>query len=311
VVLGVSRDFSGGRRALDDVSLTVAPGELHALLGPNGAGKTTLLRIMSGLTTPSSGRVQVLGHDTSAFREVRREVGLVPAGDRTFYLRISGLENLLFFGRLQGLRRRAAVERAHELLERVGLAAAAGTRVGEYSTGMQKRLSIARALFPGPRVLLVDEATHDLDPSGASEIRDLVGELAAGGAAVLWATQRVEEVQGFAQRVTLLQGGRVRFAGSVAELVSRGSTGRFLVRLRAPGERVPSPTRLAAAVAGFGTITSAAEGSSDDFLLVLRDPAQLGAALARLLAVPVDVVSCRHELPAVEQAFLTLTREQP
>jgi len=193
-------------QALDGVSLEVWPGEIHALLGPNGAGKTTLLRILVGLLTPDEGEVGVLGQplEVMTSRSFRRSIGFVPSGDRTFYLRLSGLENLLFFARMHGMGKRAARARAEEVLERVDLADAARRRVGLYSHGMQKRLSVARALLTSPRILFVDEATHDLDPEGADRIRSLVRGQAEAGVAVVWATQRVEEIRGFAHQVTLL-----------------------------------------------------------------------------------------------------------
>jgi ABC-2 type transport system ATP-binding protein len=213
----------GASMAVDGVNFTTAAGEIHALLGPNGAGKTTLLRTLSGLVAPTEGAVKVLGTEvTSGSRALHGHVGLVPSGDRTFYLRISGLENLVFFARLHGMRRREAVARSQEVLAAVGLADAARGRVATYSHGMQKRLSIARALLTEPGALLVDEATHDLDPEGARRVRALVAERAAAGAAVVWATQRVDEIVGFAHRVTLLAAGRVRFSGSVGELLAAG-----------------------------------------------------------------------------------------
>ena len=178
----VARTF-GKRRALIDVSLAVEGGEIHALLGPNGAGKTTLLRVLAGLMRPDGGSVSVLGEDASrGTRAHRALVGLVPSGDRSFYLRISGFENLLFFARLHGLRRHAAKERVAQVLAAVALEEHAHQPAGEYSHGMQKRLSVARALLTRPRVLLVDEATHDLDPSGARVVRELVRQIAAEGA---------------------------------------------------------------------------------------------------------------------------------
>jgi ABC-2 type transport system ATP-binding protein len=207
-VRGLSRRF-GEKVALSSVDLTIRAGEIHALLGPNGAGKTTLIRVLCGLVDPHEGEIALAG-----------TLGLVPSGDRTFYLRISGVENLIFFGRLHGLRLRAARERAHGALAQVGLASAADLPVGRYSHGMQKRLSVARALLADPAVLLVDEATHDLDPDGARRVRTLVAELAQRGAAVLWTTQRIEEIRGFAQTVTFLREGKVRFAGTVAELIA-------------------------------------------------------------------------------------------
>src|SRR5919202_6225407 len=125
---------------------------------------------------------------------------------------------MVFFPRLHGVRRGPAARRAAEVLEQVGLADAARQRVGLYSHGMHKRLSVARALLMRPAVLLVDEATHDLDPEGAMRVQALVRAAADEGAAVLWATQRLDEIRDFADRVTLLSAGRVRFAGSVPPL---------------------------------------------------------------------------------------------
>ena len=183
---GVSRSFKR-HAALSDVSLAVSPGQIHALLGPNGAGKTTLLRIMAGLMTPSAGSVRILGRDhRDGGPSVRLDIGLVPSGSRSFYPRISAFENLLFFGRMCGLRRKDAARRALEVLDDVGLADARDVRVQSLSTGMQRRLATARALLPDPRVLLVDEATHDLDPRAASQIRLLIRRIAnERGAAVI------------------------------------------------------------------------------------------------------------------------------
>jgi ABC-2 type transport system ATP-binding protein len=227
-VRGLVRRF-GDKLALDGVDLTIAQGEIHALLGPNGAGKTTLLRVLCGLVDPNGGAIRISGH-----------LGLVPSGDRTFYLRISGTENLIFFARLHGLRLRAARQRAREVLEQVGLDSAAALPVGRYSHGMQKRLSVARALLVDPAVLLVDEATHDLDPEGASRVRGLIAGLAQRGTAVLWTTQRIEEIRGFAHAVTLLRQGTVGFRGSVDELVARAPSQRFgLGLLNGDADRPP------------------------------------------------------------------------
>ena len=301
-----SRSF-GRRRALMDVSLHVGAGEVHALLGPNGAGKTTLLRVLAGLIVPTTGSVSVLGRDgTRDDRALRQSIGLVPSGDRTFYLRLNGVENLGFFGRLHGLPRRRAVARSLEVLELVGLAEAARVPVGEYSHGMQKRLSVARALLTDPALLLVDEATHDLDPQGARTVRDLVRRIALGGTAVVWATQRLDEIRGFAERVTLLDRGEVRFEGSVPELMAQTVCRRYLLHLRNGAGGLDLFGQILGAEA---TIARAPHGEAGHYLLTVADGAVLGAALARLTAARVDVLSCREERSQLEEAFLRLTAQ--
>jgi ABC-2 type transport system ATP-binding protein len=306
---GIVRRFDD-KVALDGVSLRVETGEIHALLGPNGAGKTTLLRIATGLMGPSEGEARVLGVDTRrAGRAIRRVIGLVPASDRSFYLRLNGLENLAFFGRLHGFGRKEAVARAHVLLEQVGLADAARRRAGLYSHGMLKRLAIARALLADPRILLVDEATHDLDPLGARAVRDLVSAAAQNGAAVVWTTQRLDEIRGFADRVTLLNEGRVAFQGTVPALVEHAAPRRYLVRLRnglAPGADLEQRAR--AALQGLAALAPAADPGSEQYLVTLADAAVLGDAVTALERSDIQVLSCTHERSEIEEAFLSLTR---
>lgn len=299
----------GSKLALDDVSLEVRNGQIHALLGPNGAGKTTLLRIFSGLLLADSGSTRIAGLDPARNpRALRGQVGLVPSGDRSFYLRISGLENLVFFARMYGFTRRRAVGRSLELLDRVGLAEAARKRVGLYSHGMQKRLGIARALLTDPPVLLVDEATHDLDPVGARRIRELVAALAEEGTAVVWATQRIEEIRGFAARVTVLADGKVRFVGSVPELMAVAVPRRFVVRLRNGRVGGDDLDRLVQrAVGELATLSRVGDDVADDFVLALADGTVLGEAIAAIMAGHVDVLACREEQSEVESAFLHLT----
>jgi ABC-2 type transport system ATP-binding protein len=238
--------------------------------------------------------------------ELRALIGMVPPGDRTFYLRLSGLENLVFFARLHGLRRRAARARSLELLEAVGLGDAARRPISTYSHGMQKRLSFARALLSDPSLLLVDEATHDLDPVAAQQVRDLTAARAGRGTAVLWATQRIEELHGFAQRVTVLDRGRVAFAGSVAALMAMGGGDRHVLEL-GPATRVP-PAALDAALGSRGRLQPGEDGSH--LLLVLAPGVALGAAVAALTEAGAEIVGCRDERPPIERGFLAVTGEQ-
>ena len=300
----------GQKEALKKVSLGVERGEVHALLGPNGAGKTTLLRVLTGLVAPGEGDVALLGKSRprSMTREFGGIFGLVPSGDRTFYLRISGLENLVFFGRLHGLSRKRAVARAMARLEAVGLREDARNRVGIYSHGMQKRLSVARALLTDPPILLVDEATHDLDPEGAQRVRDLVALAAHEGAAVLWTTQRVDEIRAFADRVTLLDVGTVRFHGTVPQLMALSLRRRYLLHLRNGKENGADVLSVARqAVADTGSVAPSDETDGEHFVLALNKGAILGEAVGSLAAAGVDVIGCREERSEIEEAFLSLT----
>lgn len=297
--------------ALREISISVRAGEIKALLGPNGAGKTTLLRILAGLTRPSSGSARILGLDiVRQSAAVRQLVGVIPSGDRTFYQRLSGLENLIFFGRLYGFNFRDAARRARETIGAVGLAGHEHLAVGKYSNGMQKRLAIARALLTDPAVFLVDEATHNLDPEGARRIRELVRAVADRGAAVLWATQRVEEIRGFADSVMLLHQGAVRFTGTPAQLEALAAPRRFLLRIRnGQVSAAPMLVSLEAALAHRGTVIPDRDGETEHFVLTLKDGATLGEAMAAFTAANYQVLSCHETRSEIEEAFVSLTRD--
>ena len=305
----VSRAF-GAKRALHRVSLRIAPGRIHALLGPNGAGKTTLMRILTGALLPDEGTVTVMGlrGEGLVSKQYRQLFGLVPSGDRTFYLRISGFENLLFFARLCGLSNRDATDRVWTLLEAVGLADVGKEPANAYSHGMQKRLSVARSLVMDPPVLFVDEATHDLDPQAAIKIQELVRNAAGRGTAVLWATQRIEEIRGFADGVTLLDKGEVRFEGTIPEFLSAVPDVGFLVHVR-PMEDLGEPilSRAQTATAGIGTVRSSADDDGAHLVVTLGGDHVLGEALGAFRANGLEVLGVREERPGIEQAFLWFT----
>ncbi len=311
-VRSLSRAF-GTTLALSGISMTVLKGEVHALLGPNGAGKTTLLRILAGLVDPDDGHVHVLGHPAKDFpyRSARRLFGVVPSGDRSFYLRMSGVENLAFFACLHGFGRRQALERARECMEAVGLVNVGRAWVGTYSHGMHKRLSVARALLTRPAILLVDEATHDLDPEGARRIRALTRATAHDGIGVVWATQRVEEISGFADRVTLLHRGEVRFCGTVAEFMAASPTRRrYLLGFRVPrhdGRDLVARARVA--LASCTECRVLAGPDAEHVLLTLPDHIILGEAIVLLAGAGLDVLTCRDEGTGVEDVFLSLTQQ--
>jgi len=299
----------GPKAALAGVDLVVRPGQVHALLGRNGAGKTTLLRTLVGLVDATSGMVRLQGVAAPTLPRASRArlIQLVPSGDRTFYLRLSGRENLLFFARLQGMGKAAAREQVARCIESVGLTEAARRAVSTYSHGMQKRLSVARALLTEPAVLLVDEATHDLDPAAAEQVRSLIRSVTGRGAAVIWATQRLDEIRGFADEVTLLRQGRVRFHGTVEQLQHAAVSRRLIMRLQA--RSIPSlPVDQALSAAGDVVELDL----MDDHQILtfdLHPDVVLSAAVMALHVVGWDVLACRRERSELESAFLELTEE--
>lgn len=300
-IAGLWRRFDR-RDVLRDVNLSIPRTEIHGLVGPNGAGKSTLLRIAAALVAPTRGLVRVDGADA---RPGLDGIGFVPAGTRSFYLRLTGLQNLIFFGRLHGLSRREAKARAETLLERVGLTAARDVRVGLFSSGMHRRLSVARALLVDPTILLIDEATHDLDPVGADAIRALVRGAAREGAAVIWATHRMEELRGFADRVTVLDGGDQAFTGTLADLISHAESRRYVIRIRARGATTLVDTAVRVAAGREATIVGS--DTAGEYVVSLSNGLPLGTVIAGLSRYSFEVLACREERPPLEQALLTLT----
>jgi ABC-2 type transport system ATP-binding protein len=217
----------GQQLALDGVSLEVAPGSVHGLLGPNGAGKTTMVRILATLLAPNGGRAIVSGHDVVSDSEaVRREIGLTGQFTAVDEL-LTGREMLEMLGRLVGLVRREARSRANELLERFDLAEARDRRVSTYSGGMRRRLDLAASLVVSPSVLFLDEPTTGLDPRSRLELWTAVRDLAAAGTTVLLTTQYLEEADRLADRITVLDHGRVVAEGTPAELKAGVGTSRL------------------------------------------------------------------------------------
>lgn len=294
--LGVSRKFSG-QEVIRRLDLKLTLGEIHALLGPNGAGKTTLLRMVAGLMTPSAGQIRVASGDPRD-RRIRGNVGWVPASDRSFYLRLSGHQNLTFFGRLHGMHRSAAQALAEQWIERVGLEDVGSRPVRHYSHGMTKRLVVARALMCSPTVLVVDEATHDLDPRGADQIRGLIRDAAAGGATVLWATQRIGELPAFADSVTVLDRGDVRFSGSVDDLAAQAGTKSYLIVIEGQGP-------MGVMELPWGSLSPLGSGSR--WRLELIQGVSLTEVFSELGAHDITILSCTEERPDVERGFLRLT----
>jgi ABC-2 type transport system ATP-binding protein len=208
----------GAFTAVDDVSLTVAPGQFFGFLGPNGAGKSTTIKMLTGLLAPSSGAIEILGLDLAAHGpEVKRQIGVVPE-NMALFTRLSGAEYLNFVGRMYGLDRPTAARRASELLEFMQLGNEAGKLVADYSHGMQKKLALAAAVIHGPRVLFLDEPFEGVDAVAAGTLKAMLQNMIARGATIFLTSHVLEIVERLCSHVAIIDHGRLVAQGSLDEL---------------------------------------------------------------------------------------------
>lgn len=223
----------GNMAVLNNISLTLAEGEVLGLLGHNGAGKTTTVRLILGLLQATSGQVSVLG-GTPGDSDIRRQIGFLPE-NVTFYPQLTGRETLLHFARLKG----AAVQQVDALLEQVGLTAASSTRVKTYSKGMRQRLGLAQALLGRPRLLLLDEPTVGLDPIATQELYQVIGRLRDEGTSIVICSHVLPGVEPYIDRAAVLALGRLEAIGTLHELRTQA---QLPVRIRAAGLTVEQLT---------------------------------------------------------------------
>jgi ABC-2 type transport system ATP-binding protein len=292
IEIGELKKSFGSLRVLTGLDLAVEEGSVFALLGPNGAGKTTTVRILSTLLKADSGEVRVAGFDVAREPdEVRRALSLTgqyAAVDEVLTAR----ENLSLMARLRHLPRATRRRRVDELIERFGLAEAADRRVGSYSGGMKRRLDLAMSLVSEPKVVVLDEPTTGLDPRSRRDVWDAVSELARGGATVLLTTQYLEEADVLADRIAVIDLGRVVAEGSADELKARFGS-----------ETVELFFDDVASLEAAGV-----DGVAEPERLCLRVPSDGSAEGVRRLLDEVDGVQriALHR-PSLDDVFLSLT----
>ena len=302
-VHGLAKRF-GEVVALGGLDLTVAAGTVFGLLGPNGAGKTTLVRILATLLEPSSGRATVLGHDV--VREplaVQRRIGLAgqfAAVDEE----LTGRENVEMIARLYRLAKDEARRRAADVLERFDLVDAADRRVSTYSGGMRRRLDLAAGLIGRPPVLLLDEPTTGLDPRSRQELWRIVDELRRDGTTVLLTTQYLEEADRLAQRIAVVDRGRIAAEGTAAEL--KAAVGATILSVRLSDRTAAH--EASAALAGIGAAEQPHVDAADgEIRLAVEDPGASAEAVRRLDARQLKVTSVELHQPTLDDVFMTLT----
>jgi ABC-2 type transport system ATP-binding protein len=300
---GLGKQF-GAKHALKGFDLEVPEGSVCGLLGPNGAGKTTAVRVLATLLRPDSGRAEVAGHDVAREPDqVRRVIGLTgqqPMVDEI----LTGRENLVHWGRLFHLSRRAAARRADELLEQFGLTDAADRRAKHYSGGMRRRLDIASSLVLAPRVYFLDEPTTGLDPRNRGEVWKALRGLVAGGTTVLMTTQYLDEADQLADRIVVIDDGRTVAEGTPTELKNAIGGDRIDITLRSEDD-LPGAAALLARGSG-------AEPEIDPPVrrisaAVADRVAALTEAVRALDAAGIEVEDIGLRRPTLDEVFLHLT----
>jgi ABC-2 type transport system ATP-binding protein len=292
--------------AVEDVTFSVAAGEIFGLLGPNGAGKSTTMNMIVGLLAPNSGVIRLDGQELSPDnRELRKTLGVVPQ-DLAIYPDLTARENLHFFGRLYGIKGRPLKQRIDDVLERTGLTGRANDRAETFSGGMKRRLNFGVALLHRPRLMILDEPTVGVDPQSRAHLLDCVRALAAEGVAAVYASHYMEEVEALCARVAIVDRGRVLACDNLQTLLGRLSADLCL--------RVSRPTNgLASKLGALGRLESGHNGSAT--IVVPREQAdqkeRLNETFSQILHLldqsHVDLRGVKTNDANLERLFIQLT----
>jgi ABC-2 type transport system ATP-binding protein len=297
----------GETRALDDMNLTIRSGSVYGLLGPNGAGKTTAIRVLTTLLKPTSGSATVLGLDVvQNAAEVRRKVSLTgqyASVDED----LTGQENLVLVSRLFGMSWGEARERATELLAAFGLSEAARQQVRTYSGGMRRRIDIAASLVTRPEILFLDEPTTGLDPRSRNQVWDLVRQIAADGTTVLLTTQYLEEADRLAERMAVIDHGRLIAEGTSRDLKASVGGNALRFQLANPDQREQAKA-LVTSVLGDGVLPNT---DPTAISVKVADASAAADVLGALTRAKIQLTDFTLGAPSLDDVFFTLTGKPP
>lgn len=299
---GLVKTF-GDNRAVDGVDLTVKAGSVYGVLGPNGAGKTTTISMLATLLRPDGGQASVFGHDVVREATIVRQLIGVTAQFASVDENLSAIENLVIFGRLLGLGRAEAKSKAYGLLEQFSLTEAAKRPIKKFSGGMRRRLDLAASLIARPPLIFLDEPTTGLDPRTRAQMWDTIRDLVSTGSTVLLTTQYLDEADQLADRIAVIDRGRVVAEGTPDEL--KASVGESSLQLRLDDPSDATEARMAIArVLGVDAVVSP-EGSR--LTAPMREPESVTDLLLALRESGIRLTELSVQKPTLDEVFLTLT----
>jgi len=295
----------GDNRAVDGVDLSIPTGSIYALLGPNGAGKTTIINMLTTLLKPDGGTSKIFGHDVTHETHVVRQLISVTGQSAAVDERLSAAENLTIFGMLLGLSRADATKRAEELLEEFGLADAARRTLDKFSGGMRRKLDLASSLIVQAPLIFLDEPTTGLDPRTRMQMWDSIRRLIASGSTILLTTQYLDEADQLADRVAVIDRGRVVAEGTPREL--KAAVGKATLRLQVTNAGdVAEAARIAQEVLGVRASTP----DSKVVTAPMADPERVTDLLDALRGAKIHLATVSVQEPTLDEVFLALTGDR-
>ncbi len=290
--------------AVHDLDLRVKPGELLALLGPNGAGKTTTVRMLGSILKPTTGWARVNGFDVvREAHKVRHAIGMLTE-QPGLYLRMSGLEYLLFYGRLYGLTDSYTKQRGQELFQRFGMGEAFERRLGTYSKGMRQKAGLIRAMLHSPTILLLDEPTSAMDPHSAKLVRDSIMEMRSDKRAIILCTHNLAEAEALADRIAIINKGVIVADGTTAVLKQQ--------LLGHPQLEVQVDQILNGQIRELDDLVTVELVQGSTIRYRTEEPAVTNPQLVRCLTnLGLGVVSLREISQSLEEVYLRVVAEEP
>jgi ABC-2 type transport system ATP-binding protein len=300
---GLTKVF-GGVHAVDGIDLAIPPGCIYGLLGPNGAGKTTIINILATLLKADGGTAKIFGHDVQHEAQIVRQLISVTGQSATIDEKLSATENLIIFARLLGLSRSEAHRKVVELLEEFGLTDAAKRTLDKFSGGMRRRLDIAASLIVQSPLIFLDEPTAGLDPRTRIQMWNVIKRLVSSGSTILLTTQYLDEADQLADRIAVIDHGRVVAEGTPNEL--KVTVGVATLHLRVADEK-----DIVEAMRIIQTVLKAKASTSDHTLITaqMADPERVTDLLLALREADIHLAEVSVQEPTLDEAFLALTSD--